>query len=290
MEIQEYSIFIHNLYHGNVNKILRESAEKLGELTEPNTEAILALVCILKNHNDELVKWKAIRSLGNIAIDNYDAIEALIEVLIIGLIPSRYLAAESLSQIAGGNEQVIISLTNLIYNTEDKVTLNCVSNVLGSIATDDRNSIDALVYLKNKILDSNTRLVIAQNINSITEAHPEAFDIWLDIIRNEDEYNILYETIRCLSEVSAGDKFIIHELKKITRIKGNDKSTINRRKIAEIGLWQINNNLFKKVLKIIGSIMLYMALPLFCIFQLFMVLYLWLDNKFKIIKNNTIKE
>ena len=71
------------------NAMLRQAAERLGDVGAGNAEAQRALIQLLQNNQDEINRWSAIKSLGKISTGNSEVIQVLIEQLCIARIPSR---------------------------------------------------------------------------------------------------------------------------------------------------------------------------------------------------------
>lgn len=238
----------------------------------------IVAIYLLNNCNDELIRWQAIRSLGKIENINKEITDIFINILIKGKIPSRYLIVESLSKIAIEDEYTINNLIEIIHQSDDIVTINCAVNILGKIAKDNEKAIKALIYLLENNSSLSERLKIAQNINEIVKGHPQAISTWLDIVTNGDNYYIRYAAIRCLSQVAVGNQTVIRELKRIAKIKGKEQSIIDGKKIAQIGLWSIDDNLFKRTIKkllqpIINNMGLIIPLVLVVLIPLIYVVY-----------------
>ena len=208
-------------------------------------EAFTNLVSLVNSCNKESDRWKIIQHLGTIAQKNPQAIDVLLEILIYGTVFSRYLVAETLSKIAVGNETVITSLVKIIYSSQDKVTINCTTIILGNIAQNRPHAVRALIYLLKNNANLAQKLTIAQKLNQISKGHPQAIIAWLDIIARGKSYAIRRSAVRHLSQVTVGNKVVIEELKKIAHKKGGNQTEIEGKKLARIGLRQIDrsNNL-----------------------------------------------
>lgn len=218
---------------------VKNITEKAEEIENQEQKAIADLVASLNNCERESVKLQVIRRLGTIAQKNTQAIDILLEILINGTVFSRYLVAETLSKIAVGNEKVIIALVKIIYSSKDKVTINCTTTILGNIAKDRPHAVRALIYLLKDNNDLAQKLRIARQLNQIVEGHPQAIIAWLDIIAHGKSYTIRRSAVQHLSQVTVGNKVVIEELKKIARKKEQNKTAIEGKKIARIGLRKI---------------------------------------------------
>lgn len=230
---------------------VKNITEKAEEIEKQEQQAIARLVVLLNNcdlgkadalRDRESVKLQVIRRLGTIAQKNTQAIDVLLEILINGTVFSRYLVVETISKIAVGNEKVITALVKIIYSSQDKVTINCATNILGNIAKDRPHAVRALIYLLKNNNDLSQKSRIARQLNQIAEGHPQAIIAWLDIIAHGKSYAIRCSAVRHLSQVAVGNKVVIEELKKIARKKGQNKSAIEGKKIARIGLKQIDRH------------------------------------------------
>ena len=218
-------------------KNITENAEAVKKQEQ---KEIAKIVTLLNNCDRESVKLQVIRRLGTIASTNSQAIDVLINILINGKVLSRYLVAETLSKIAVGNEAVITALVKIIYSSHDKVTINCTATILGKIAKDRPHAVRALIYLLKNNINLAQKLTIAQKLNQISQGHPQAIIAWLDVIAHGKSYAIRRSAVQHLSQVTVGNKVVIEELKKIARKKEKNKTAIEGKKIAWIGLRQID--------------------------------------------------
>lgn len=150
----------------------------------------------------------------------------MLEILINGTVFSRYLVAETLSKIAVGNETVITSLIKIIYRSQDKVTINCTTTILGNIAKDRPHAVRALIYLLKNNADLSQKLIIARQLNQIAEGHPQTIIAWLDIIAHGKSYSLRRSAVCHLSQVTVGNQVVIEELKKIANKKGKNSSVV----------------------------------------------------------------
>lgn len=223
-------------------KTLKNITEKTEAVKKQEQKAIADLVARLNNCDRESVKFQVIRHLGTIAQKNTQAIDVLLEILINGTVFSRYLVVETLSKIAVGNETVITALVKIIYRSQDKVTINCATTILGNIAKDRPHAVRALIYLLKNNNNLSQKLIIARQLNRIAEGHPQAIIAWLDIIAHGKSYAIRRSAVRHLSQVAVGNQIVIKELKKIALRDGKNKSAIEGKKIARIGLKQIDRH------------------------------------------------
>lgn len=233
--------------------------EKLKATKKQNRETITDLINLLKIcdrecpseavrteslllQNRKTSKLQVIRRLGTIALTNLQALEILVEILTNGKVLDRYLVAQTLSKVAIGNENVIIALIKIIYSSQDKVSLNCTTTILGNIAKDRPHAVRALIYLLKNNHDLAQKLILAQKLNQIAEGHPQVIIAWLDIIANGKSYASRRSAIQNLSQVTVGNQIVIAELKKIANKKGQKKTVIDGKQLAKIGLKQIDRS------------------------------------------------
>lgn len=223
-------------------RTIKNITEQSEAIEKQERESIANLINLLNNCDRQSEKWKIIRRLGTIASKNPQAIDILIEILISGKVFSRYLVAETFSKIAVGNETVITSLVPIIYRSKDTVTLNCTTTILSNIAKDRPHAIRALIYLLKNNTNLAQKLILAQKLNQIAEGHPQVIIAWLDIIVNGENYSIRRSAIQNLSQVTVGNQIVIAELKKIAQKKGGNRTIIEGKKLAKIGLKQIDRS------------------------------------------------
>lgn len=210
------------------------------------------LIALIHKSDRKIIRLKAIRGLGKIAFHNRDAIDTLIHVLLHEQTTSRYLAAESLSKIAIGDRIAINSLVEIIYRSQDIVEINCIANILCNIAVNNNKAIDALIYLLRESYDLSGKLIIAKKLNKISPNHSQAIAAFLDIIARGNDYNLRYEAMNYLSQFKTDNPIVIDEFQRIARLEGEKTSVVEGRKIAKIGLQNINRNWFYKICKTIN--------------------------------------
>lgn len=224
------------------SRTIKNITEQSEAVEKQERETITNLVNLLNNCDRDSDQWKIIRCLGTIAPKNTQAINILIEILVSGKVLSRYLVAETLSKIAVGNETVITSLVEIIYRSKDTVSLNCTTTILSNIAKDRPHAVRALIYLLKNNTNLAQKLILVQKLNKIAEGHPQVIIAWLDIVVNGENYAIRRSAIKNLSQVTVGNQNVIAELKKIVHKKGRNRTIIEGKKLAKIGLKQIDRS------------------------------------------------
>ena len=137
---------------------------------------------------------------------------------------------------------VITDLVQIIYRSKDTVTLNCTTTILSNIAKDRPHAVRALIYLLKNNPNLAQKLILAQKLNKIAEGHPQVIIAWLDIVVNGENYAIRRSAIQNLSQVTVGNQNVIAELKKIVHKKGRNRTIIEGKKLAKIGLKQIDRS------------------------------------------------
>ena len=227
--------------------------ESLDDKKLSKVVAINTLISLIHKSKRKIIRLKAIRSLGKIAFHDRDAINTLIYVLLHDPTTSRYLAAESLSKIAIGEQRAIDSLVEIVYRGKDRVKINCIANVLCNIAVNNETAINAIIYLLKDSPDLSKKFIIAKKLHKISPRHPQAITAFLEIIARGNDYNLRYEAMNCLSQFATDNSTVINELQKIAKLEGREKTVIEGRKIAKIGLQNINRNWFNKICKIMRS-------------------------------------
>ena len=153
----------------------REALEFIEKIGKGNSQAIAALIHLLKNTKDESIGKDITLTLGKIDLGNSQAIAALIEVLqqsedkeICGL------AACSLAEIAPSNAEAIAALVGVVRETESEETRCQAARSLGKIDPGNPLVIPALIQVIKNTEEGYTRGAAAKSLVEMGQGNHEA--------------------------------------------------------------------------------------------------------------------
>jgi HEAT repeat protein len=120
----------------------------LGEISEGDKNAILALINLLNQATDQDTIQQIVKSLGKIAGGDKNAILALINLLNQATDQDTIQQIiKSLGRIAGGDTEAILALIELINQVNSPDILEQIGKILGKIAGGNQEAISALINL-----------------------------------------------------------------------------------------------------------------------------------------------
>jgi CHAT domain-containing protein len=179
------------LLRDSENEYIRwQAAESLGKIDSGNSIAIEALVALLRDSKDKFTRWQAAESLGKIGTGNSIAIEALVALLRDSKDKfTRWQAAESLGKIGTGNSIAIEALVALLRDSKDKFTRWQAAESLGKIGTGNSIAIEGLIeLLLDTAKDAQTRIQIAEIIGKIATGNLKAIEKLRKLWHIKDTY------------------------------------------------------------------------------------------------------
>jgi HEAT repeat protein len=195
------------------------AAQSLGKIDDGNLESINYLINIIYNSNPDYkyTKTSAARSLGEIANDNENAIQAL--VYLIRNSDNEYTkitAAESLGKIGHRNTEAIQELVNLIRNSNDQSTKNWSIKSLVKIGNNNQEVTQVLVDLIRNYDDESTKYWAATRLVEIGNGNQEAIQVLLDKIHKYDDESTKYWIATTFKNITDNEpmKMVITDLHK----------------------------------------------------------------------------
>ena len=210
------------------------------EATNPNL--VPALIAELQPEGDEITNWAIIRALGKCYAHQPEIMAALIHILEKGRPPSRRIAVETLNKIGNGNQDLISSLVELAEREQDEDLRFCIAKILGGIGQDSETARNGFIYLIHHSLNYETRKLASDALAQIDSGSPEAIEAWLHLVQTGEDYYIRYPSMLHLSQFAAGNPLVIQTFETLLNSEGTDEWSENSRRIARIGLSEMNRN------------------------------------------------
>ena len=176
----------------------RLAAYRLGKIDKDNSIAIAALVELIDNSQDEYTSWE----------DKY----------------TRRQAAAALLYIGKNSSTAIAALVKLIDNSQDEYTHEQAALILGAIGKENPKAIDALVKLIDNSQDESTRLQAAASLGKIDKDNLKAIAALVELIHNSQKKSTRWQATASLGKIDKDNPKAIAALVELID-KSQDKST-----------------------------------------------------------------
>ncbi|NES94999.1 MAG: NACHT domain-containing protein [Desertifilum sp. SIO1I2] len=193
-----------------------ESIQKGARSTLPQTirtKAISKLTQVLNTCSDEDIRSRAAESLGEIAVGNESAIAALVQILATTESEDiRDRAFYSLWEIDVGNKSAIAALIQLLAPTESEDIRWVAAYSLGEIAAGNKSAIAALVQLLALTESEDIRRVAAYSLGKIDVGNKTAIAALVQLLATTESKDIRCMAAESLGEIDVGNKTAIAAL------------------------------------------------------------------------------
>jgi HEAT repeat protein/DNA polymerase III delta prime subunit len=194
--------------------------------------AIVTLVALINNSQDEYTCRLAAYRLGKIDKDNPIAIAALVKLIdnYQNEYPpwydkhNRNQAAACLLYIGKNSSTAIAALVKLIDNSQDEYTHEQAALILGAIGKENPKAIDALVKLIDNSQDESTRLQAAASLGKIDKDNLKAIAALVELIHNSQKKSTRWQATASLGKIDKDNPKAIAALVELID-KSQDKST-----------------------------------------------------------------
>ncbi|MBD2179605.1 HEAT repeat domain-containing protein [Aerosakkonema funiforme] len=175
--------------------------------------AIARLIQLLDETSDDYTRRYVADSLGNIAVGNEGAIAQLIQLLNeTSNENTRWSVANILGNIAVGNEGAIARLIQLLNETSDEDTRSIVANSLGNIAVGNEGAIARLIQLLNETSDENTRWSVANILGNIAVGNEGAINRLIQLLNETSSYYTRSSIVDSLGKIAEENEGAINRL------------------------------------------------------------------------------
>ncbi|MFB2892543.1 HEAT repeat domain-containing protein [Aerosakkonemataceae cyanobacterium BLCC-F50] len=202
------------LLKGNKSvEIRRQAFHSLAKICSGKDKAIDALINLLQERNEH-IRGEVAHKLGQIAIENKQAIDALTKMLKQTKNEEALIeAAESLEQIDPGNNEASKTLKDLLYKSDNIEVLKKVAIRYAQIYPGNKKSIDVL----ESLLDKKEKVVLeaAHNLAQIDPNNTKAIEALVKLL-NTTNNEIKRETVNSLKAISQSNQLqlVVLHLKK----------------------------------------------------------------------------
>ncbi|MBD1944735.1 HEAT repeat domain-containing protein [Coleofasciculus sp. FACHB-712] len=192
-------------------------------LVETHGKAIIALIELLNNSQEHWICMQAVKILGQIGINNLNAINTLIYLLQTTQNSSiRHQTVQSLVQIANNNSKVIAVLTELLRCSQDEE--NCLFFAWG-LGRVDSGNLQAITVLTDLMCNSpreSNRLRAASSLWHIDRGNHNVIEISLDLLINSQGEGTPWLAAEIIKEIGAGSQDVIDTLVKVLRTNNDE--------------------------------------------------------------------
>ncbi len=203
-------------------------------------KAIDALVNLIATSEDKDICYDAAESLGEIAVGNESAIAALLNLIANSQSETtRRCAAESLGEIAVGNESAIAALVNLIANSQSETTRRCAAESLGKIAVGNESAIAALLNLIANSQSETTHCYAAESLGKIAVGNESAISALVNLIANSQSETTHCYAAESLGQINPGNESAISAL--VNLIATSEDKDIPRYAASSLGKIAVGN-------------------------------------------------
>jgi HEAT repeat protein len=164
-----------------------------------------------------------------------NAIANLIQVL--ETIEDEYthgIVANTLEEIAVGNELVIQALIRVLETTDDKNTRSSFANTLGKIAVGNELAIQALIRVLETTEDENTRSSFANTLGKIAVGNELAIQALIRVLEITESEVTCWGVANTLGKIDPGNELAIQALIRVLEITE-----------SEVTCWGVANTLGK---------------------------------------------
>lgn len=194
------------------NAVLKQTAGLLGLLGAGNSDAINALIYLIRTTPDEPTRWVGIQNLGQIGTGNNDVIQTLIEQLSIAREPTRKIAAKNLVKIAVGNRQAITTLANLEKSTSDDITREAIAYVLGRIGKGEREAVQSLIDAVYRSEYDYTHRVSIDNLGRLEDSSQDTINALLHAVHKAKSHETRIVALGVLQRIAVGNAEAVQQL------------------------------------------------------------------------------
>ncbi|WP_254174758.1 HEAT repeat domain-containing protein [Planktothrix pseudagardhii] len=202
-------------------------------LSETIREKVIAnLIRVLETTEDKYNHIWVAESLGEIAVGNELAIGSLIRVLeTTEDTDTRRKVADTLGGIAVGNELAIQALIQVLETTEDEHTRREVADTLGGIAVRNELAIQVLIRVLETTEDTYTRREVANNLGKIDVGNELAIGSLIRVLETTENEDTRRKFANTLKGIAVGNELAIQVLIRVLETTENEDT---RRWVANI--------------------------------------------------------